>query len=103
METCVGCQTKFPDHLLHPTKMLTPMPQNFPKKMMKFVLFITEEGLPVQILGEVPEGLIALIFLCPICSLKLRNKMHGFPKNYPFGGPKADALYQEALAWIRRN
>ena len=34
---------------------------------------------------------------CPICALKIRNEMHGLPKNTPFTGSQAQESYEEAV------
>jgi len=36
------------------------------------------------------------IWVCPICGLKLRNKIHGLPKDTPFHGEMAQEYYKEA-------
>ena len=54
-----------------------------------------------------PAHLIQIFFtldgerwVCPICALKLRNRMHGLPPDTPFHGERALALYNEALDYL---
>lgn len=40
-------------------------------------------------------------WLCPICALEKRNEIHGLPPNTPFEGEQAQALYEEAIQWVK--
>ena len=42
-------------------------------------------------------------FVCPICALEIRNKMHGLPDGTPFRGEQAKALYYDALAYLHET
>ena len=33
---------------------------------------------------------------CPLCALRLRNKIHGLPADTPFQGEQAHAMWEEA-------
>lgn len=42
-------------------------------------------------------------FVCPICALEIRNKMHGLPEGTPFRGEMAQGLYDDALVYLRET
>ena len=37
---------------------------------------------------------------CPICALEERNREAGLPKDMLFQGPRANEMYQEAMAYV---
>lgn len=41
------------------------------------------------------------ISVCPICALKIRNKIHGLPEDEPFTGTIANQLYEEAVEYLK--
>jgi hypothetical protein len=41
--------------------------------------------------------------LCPICTLKVRNALHGLPEETPFQGEIAQQMYEEALAYVKNG
>jgi hypothetical protein len=42
------------------------------------------------------------VVLCPICTLKVRNELHGLPEDTPFEGEIAQQIYEEALTYVKR-
>lgn len=41
--------------------------------------------------------------LCAICALKIRNQIHGLPKNTPFQGKIAQEMYKKAKEIRKRR
>lgn len=39
--------------------------------------------------------------VCPICALKIRNKMHGLPENECLRAKTANDMYQEAVEYLK--
>jgi len=57
--------------------------------------------------GKFPEELIQTMqtnsgpyTACPICCLKQRNLIHGFPPSTPFNGPEAHNMFCKAVKII---
>ena len=55
-----------------------------------------------------PDHLIAFmrwdirpLEIYPICALKIRNKIHDLQEGTPFTGEMAQAMYEEAIKFIR--
>lgn len=42
-------------------------------------------------------------YVCPLCALDIRNKMHGMPSDTPFMGKAAAALWREADDWVKQQ
>lgn len=57
-----------------------------------------------------PDGLIQSMCVngdyvdcCPICALRIRNELHGLPRNTLFGGSLAQSLYKQAVEHLKQT
>lgn len=56
---------------------------------------------------QVPDGVTSnmcvngeYVLLCPVCGLRLRNKLHGLPLETPFSGPMAQAMFLNTVDFM---
>ena len=71
---CRECKKDFPEHLIQPLHV-----SNHP---------------------DIEDG---HYLMCPLCALKIRNDIHGLPKDTPFTGTIAHQHWEEATKYAREN
>ena len=63
---------------------------------------ICKRKFPEYLINYLMSGEIN-IWCCPICGLRLRNEMHGLPKDTPFHGEMAKQNYEVALEFLDKK